>query len=70
VFSFRSVPRSGVRYALILEWFLAARWAGLDWFSNFNDLDGDDMAFVVAAYRTNAQIEAVTAYYAQKQRKQ
>lgn len=69
MFAFRQLPRSGVRYTLILEWFLACRWAGLDWFSDFNELDGDDMAFIVAAYRTNAQIEAVTAYFANKRRK-
>lgn len=69
MYSYRQIPRSGVKYNLILEWFLAARWAGLDWFNEFSDLDGDDMAFIVAAYRTNAQIEAVVTYYAQKQRK-
>jgi hypothetical protein len=62
------VPRSGVSYSLLLEWFLASRWAGLDWFSGFEHLDGDDMAFVVAAYRTSMQIEAVTAYFAQKRK--
>jgi hypothetical protein len=58
-----------VRYNLLLEWFLAARWAGINWFSDFEHLDGDDMAFVVAAYRTHMQIEAVVAYFAHKQRK-
>lgn len=53
----------------MLEWFLAALWAGLEWFTDFDQLDGDDMAFIVAAYRTNAQIEAVVTYYAHKQRK-
>jgi len=57
-----------VKYSLILEWFLAARWAGLEWFGEFNDLDGEDMAFVVAAYRTNMQIEAVVAYFAAKKK--
>jgi len=69
VFAFRGVPRSGVKYSLILEWFLASRWAGLNWFDDFDQLDGDDMAFVVAAYRTNLQIESVTAHYAHKRRK-
>lgn len=63
------MPRSGVKYSLILEWFLAARWANLNWFSEFDNLDGDDMAFIVAAYRTNLQVESVTAYYAHKRRK-
>lgn len=53
----------------MLEWFLAARWAGLEWFTDFDRLDGGDMAFIVAAYRTNMQIEAVVTYYAHKQRK-
>lgn len=53
----------------MLEWFLAARWAEIGWFDEFDQLDGDDMAFIVAAYRTNMQIEAVVTYYAHKQRK-
>lgn len=69
MFSYRQIPRSGVRYSLVLEWFLAARWAGLDWFNDFDQLDGDDMAFIVAAYRTHMQTEAVVSYYAQKPRK-
>lgn len=58
-----------MRYTIILEWFLACRWAGMDWFSDFDQLDGEDMAFIVAAYRTHMQIEAVVNYFAQKQRK-
>lgn len=53
----------------MLEWFLAARWAGLHWFDDFDQLDGEDMAFVVAAYRTHQQIEAVVGYFAHKRRK-
>lgn len=68
MFSYRQVPRSGVSYSIVLEWFLAARWAGLDWFSDFETLDGDDMAFVVAAYRTSMQIDAVTTYFANKKK--
>lgn len=56
-------------YSLVLEWFLAARWANIDWFSEFDALDGDDAAFVVAAYRTHMQIEAVTSYFAHKKRR-
>jgi hypothetical protein len=63
------MPRSGVRYNLMLEWFLAARWAGIPWFGEFDQLDGEDMALVVAAYRTSQQIEAVVAYFAHKKRK-
>jgi hypothetical protein len=69
VFSYRQLPRSGVQYGLILEWFLAARWAGLSWFDEFDQLDGEDMAFIVAAYRTHMQIEAVVAYFANKRKR-
>ena len=57
-----------MKYSLILEWFLAARWAGLEWFGEFNDLDGEDMAFIVAAYRTHMQVEAVVNYFASKKK--
>ena len=69
MFSYRQIPRSGVKYNIMLEWFLAARWAGLSWFDEFDQLDGEEMAFVVAAYRTNMQIEAVVNYFASKRRK-
>ena len=52
----------------MLEWFLAARWAGLDWFTDFDALDGDEMAFIVAAYRTHMQVEAVVNYFAYKRK--
>ena len=68
MFSYRQIPRSGVSYSLVLEWFLAARWAGLEWFTQFDQLDGEDAAFVVAAYRTHMQIEAVVSYFAHKKR--
>ncbi len=57
---------------MLLEWFLAARWAGIDglqWFGEFDRLDGDDMAFLVAAYRTHMQIEAVLAWAARPKRR-
>jgi len=69
VFSYRQIPRSGVSYNLILEWFLAARWAGIHWFDDFDQLDSEDMAFVVAAYRTHQQIEAVVSYFATKRKR-
>jgi len=53
----------------MLEWFLAARWANLTWFDDFDQLDGEDMAFVVAAYRTHQQIEAVVSYFAHKRKR-
>jgi len=53
----------------MLEWFLAACWAGINWFNEFDPMDGDDMAFVIAAYRTHMQIDAVERYFANKRRK-
>lgn len=53
----------------MLEWFLAARWAHLNWFDDFDPLDGEDMAFIVAAYRTHMQIEAVVSYFANKRKR-
>ncbi len=71
IFSYRQIPRSGVAYSMLLEWFLAAKWAGLDWFQDFGGdlLDGDDMAFIVAAYRTSMQTEAVIAYFQTRRRR-
>lgn len=69
MFEYRGLPRSGVRYSIMFEWFLAAKWANLRWFDDFDQLDGEDMAFVVAAYRTNQQIESVLAHDAQKKRR-
>lgn len=62
VFSYQQLPRSGTRYALIFEWALAARWWGIDW-AQFNEYDGDEMAFLIAVYRTRRQIEAVEAWW-------
>jgi hypothetical protein len=53
---------------MLFEWFLAAKWAGLDWFNTFDQLDGDDMAFIVAAYRTHVQEEAVVSYFTYRRR--
>ncbi|HPC92678.1 MAG TPA: hypothetical protein P5282_05690 [Anaerolineaceae bacterium] len=50
--------RSGVKFDEFLEWILAARWWGLTP-DQFFDRDGLDQSVMVAAYRTNAQIEAV-----------
>jgi hypothetical protein len=69
VYSYRQIPRSGIQHSLILEWFLAARWAGVDWFGEFDGLDGDDAAFIVAAYRTQLQEEAVIAWDLERKRK-
>ena len=58
-----------MQYSLTLEWYSACRWAGIDWFGSFDELDGDDAAFIIAAYRTHMQIEAVVAYFATKRKK-
>jgi hypothetical protein len=47
----------------------AAHWAGLDWFREFDDLDGDEMAIIVAHYRCHHQIESVLAWDAQKKQR-
>lgn len=53
-----SVPRSGIAYSPLLEWRLAARWAGYT-FEQFTELEGDEQSMIVASYRANNQIEAV-----------
>lgn len=58
-----------MQYNILLEWFYAALWAGLEWFNDFDPLDGEDMAFVVAAYRTHQQIESVVSYFAHKKKR-
>jgi hypothetical protein len=71
VFSYRQVPRSGIQHSLLFEWFLACLWAGLDWFHDFGGdaLDGNDMAFIVAAYRTHMQEEAVLSWWQHRRRR-
>lgn len=63
------MPRSGLQYAITFEWMEAAHWAQLDWFTEFNDLDGDDMALIVAHYRCHHQIDAVLAWDASKKQR-
>lgn len=45
----------------MLEWRLAARWAGYTW-EAFTALEGDEQAMIVATYRCSTQIDAVVAY--------
>lgn len=61
------MPRSGTKYAGILEWALAAQWWGVGW-EAFCDLDGADQSFLVAVYRTAKQIEAVEAWQHSKKK--
>lgn len=69
MFAYRGLPRSGTRYAVLFEWALACRWWGIDW-AQFNSYDGDDMAFLIAVYRTAQQIEAVEAWQHAREAKQ
>jgi hypothetical protein len=54
------VPRSGVSYSSQLEWVLAAVWANYQP-DEFFEMDIEWQNIVVAAYRSNNQIEAVVA---------
>jgi hypothetical protein len=57
------VPRSGLKYENpMLEWVLAARWAGYRW-DEFQSLPGDEQSFLIAAYRISNQIEAVVSHH-------
>lgn len=47
-------------YTPFLEWRLAAQWANYTW-EQFEALEGDQQAGVVASYRAFNQIEAVLA---------
>ena len=40
------------------EWVMAARWAGYTW-DDFQEKEGDDQSYLVAAYRCHVQMEAV-----------
>lgn len=54
------MPLSGITYSGELEWRLAARRAGYRW-HDFRELEGEMQSDIVAAYRTEQQIEAVIA---------
>ena len=56
---------SGVTYAPLLDWINAGVWANYKVF-DFFDLEGDQQSLIVAAYRTNKQIDAILAREAQK----
>lgn len=54
------VPRGGISYSPILDWIFAAVWANYTP-TAFFELDGDEQALIVAAYRSKHQIDAVLA---------
>lgn len=51
----------------LYEWMEAARWAGYKYHSDeWEELDGDEKAQVVAQYRIHQQTESVIAHYRRK----
>ena len=56
---------SGIQHSATLQWVRAARWHGMTW-QQFCDCDGDTQSFLVAAYITVMQCEAVEADQASK----
>jgi hypothetical protein len=60
--------RSGLRYNQLYEWREAARWAGYR-YSEFESLEGDEQARIVAHYRIRHQIDAVLAEDQQRRMK-
>lgn len=55
-----SLPGSGIRYNLLFEMILAARWRGLS-DEQFEALPPDGQARILAAYRTAMRIDAIIA---------
>lgn len=53
---------SGVRYAATLTYLQAAHWDRRS-YASFCELDGDEQSFLVAAYLTELQAQAVEAKY-------
>lgn len=47
-----------MQYSPLLHWVLAAKWANYRYF-DFLELDGSQQSFLVGAYETSNQIEAV-----------
>lgn len=60
--------RSGFAFSAQLEWRLAARWAGYRW-TEFEQIDVDEQAACIAAYRTENQMRAVEAYEQEREMK-
>lgn len=64
-----STTRSGVTYNSELEERLASQWAGYR-YEEFLDLDGDQQAEHIAAYRVTHQVEAVLAQQSKTEQRQ
>ena len=58
---YQGLPRSGTTFQLMFEWALAMHWWGIDP-RRFEEYDGDEMAYLIAVYRTAMQIESVQAW--------
>lgn len=61
------MARSDLAYSAVLEWALAALEWGLDWWS-WQQIDTEDQAFMIAAYRARHQMDAVVATYPKRRR--
>lgn len=60
------VPRSGAQYGALYEVMEAARWRGLT-DAQFDALDADSQARIVAHFRVHHQLEAVIAQAQQRE---
>ncbi|KPV48012.1 hypothetical protein SE17_40355, partial [Kouleothrix aurantiaca] len=54
-------PAGKIRYSAEYELLEAARWRGLTW-QDFDALEGDDQALIIAHYRTAQRLAAVDAW--------
>ena len=52
------MKRSKANYSLDFERFLASKWAGYTW-QVFQELEGDEQAVVIAAYRIENRIASL-----------
>lgn len=53
------MPRSGLTYRPLLEQVMVAHWAHYRYWHEWLELDGDQQALLVAAYRSEKSMEAV-----------
>lgn len=61
------LPAGHVRYSLLFETIMAARWRGLS-DAQFEALPPDGQARILAAYRTASRIEAIITYESIRER--
>ena len=62
-------PRSGITFGNPeFEWILAAAWASIP-YKRFRRLHGEEQSEIVAAYRTQKQMESVLAFANRPKRK-